>query len=34
MAIDYGCDLLLSVAFSVGQSAQGRACKRRLMGSE
>ena len=24
MAIDYGCDPLLSVAFSVGQSAQGR----------
>ena len=24
MAIDCGCDLLLSVAFSVGQSAKGR----------
>ena len=33
MAIDYGCDLPLSVAFSVGQSAQS-ACKLRLMGSE
>ena len=34
MAIDYGYDLILSVAFSVGQSAQGRGCKLRLMGSE
>ena len=24
MAIDYGCDLLWPVAFSVGQSAQGK----------